>query len=62
LRTADSNFLSIGQRRRRSRTTASITRRSMSAAAIPRRVVSTSGSSGRSEAARAGAYLIFDSL
>src|SRR5580692_6967840 len=43
----------MGQRRRRSRTTTSTTRRSSRAGAMPRLVVSTSGSSGVSQARRA---------
>ena len=54
-RIALSIFASIGQRKRRSRTRNAATRLPTRAGAMPRRVVSTSGSSGRS-------YLIFDSL
>src|ERR1700675_4632490 len=41
-----SRLASMGQRKRRSRTTTTVTRLPMSAAEMPRRVVSSSGSSG----------------
>src|SRR5882762_10226473 len=46
---AASRLASMGQRKRRSRTTTIVTRLPMSAGAIPRRVVSTSGSSGMAQ-------------
>src|ERR1700682_4184532 len=46
---AASRLASMGQRKRRSRTTTSMTRLPMSAGAMPRRVVSTSGSSGMAQ-------------